>query len=686
MQTVYLGLLGLTCICMPITALKTNSNSKSLTRYSKNDNLFYYVPLEQSIERLPRSEYHSRFSAVLDMTKAEVWNTYHRSDSKRIAGQTKKYFTFLGNQAHFKARMYPKVGNFFNPFHFASYQQSVAPLTKTQHKMANATIYNLLLNRQKKQAAHVVAALKQDLPNLSINSDNNYTCVLLSLDKPTAEKNVKTWTSFVGVYYLAIVNKLAMERGINIEAHLRSSFNTLRPSIAECGKSLRISFGLVPDEYLNCVIDGIKLVQRILGSVEDKTQGERFKVTLDIKRLKNDLEKYSKDRTKKIKLKDTLWDTLWAAGDSKGCSFASQIFRKPHTTEYLIDLILNNFLDKSLEDLFNDEQALQKAITDPLIKLFKLYKLSNGHLTFDVKSKTLKSYDWQNETKIEDKTFWDAVKILSQKWRIKKTDLNNILKAQKASHLHSMLEHLGCQFTFSPNSYQNVTDGNGSDSDEEAELAISKKKSVPVHARKLITATGMRAIQLSYAVGRQYLEEQGADILNVGFNADRMYYETDDAIANHPIPLDSIKNNTAYAHIGFFDLNHCNSLQDLDDDDEDVLFANVHDKDRIAIVDTTSATTDEMKQVLKKLYKQRPKLEAIICLSSGLKNEQGMMDYNPYGTIRIFAKTKQIKENLYDKLVELEEEADYHHPKHSHMIRKTAKDSGMTPTNRSILK
>jgi hypothetical protein len=79
------------------------------------------------------------------------------------------------------------------------------------------------------------------------------------------------------------------------------------------------------------------------------------------------------------------------------------------------------------------------------------------------------------------------------------------------------------------------------------------------------------------------------------------------------------------------------------------------------------------------------KYQMTITVSSGLKNEQAMSDYNPYGTIRIFARSKDDCSIIYNQLKIFENDAKYKHPKCSHLLRKNAKDAGFTPTNKAIL-
>ena len=108
--------------------------------------------------------------------------------------------------------------------------------------------------------------------------------------------------------------------------------------------------------------------------------------------------------------------------------------------------------------------------------------------------------------------------------------------------------------------------------------------------------------------------------------------------------------------------------------------------DRVCILVTTSATTIEIAQHMLQIWYIAPSLRVIILVSSGLKNEQAMSDYNPYGCLRIFAKSKLECDMIYADLKQLELEAGYKHPLGSHLIRKTAKADGFTPTSSEILK
>lgn len=632
---------------------------------------------------LPRSEFHCRYPSLFDMTDPVRWSTYHRSDFKKIEGTTKDLFKFQGNQESITTGMYPKTGNFYNPFHFARYKKALKPVKKALAISEPALWYDRLLEQQKNMAAYVVAQVNERDPDILINADNNYTCVLFSLPKPADEKNPKIWSQFLSVYLIAFANTLADERGINIEMVHRSSFGCLRPSVADCGESVRVNLGLTPKPYADCVIDAIMFLQKLV-----KNQNA-FEIPFQSVALTKTLKNYNKIKSTKtkpvdIQLRDTLWNTLWAPGDSSNKSFASQIFRKSVVKECLVDLIQNACLDHPLEEIFQDKKACNKAFVEPLKKVLQSIKLNGKSLSMQLDSDDLTSYEWGEAEKVVDDEFWALVKEMAELLGATKKEVATLVKEQKTEDLHSCFEAWIANFIFQPKADQSVEDGNGSDSDEEGELEI-KGEPQTIHAKKIITATGMRAIQLIHAVSRKYLHDTyQIDPLYLTFTASQMYYETDEALSKHPIPIDYVHDKPkkrVQTNVAFFDVNHCNTTHEEMTDE----IALIDKKDRICAIDVTSATTREIQETLVRLYEERPNLEIILTISSGLKNEQAMGDYNPYGTVRIFSKNRESLDVIYDDLVELEEQAGYLHPKESHLIRKSAKLAGMTPTNASIL-
>lgn len=629
----------------------------------------------------PRSEFHCRFPGFHCM---EHWSTYHRSSFKKLKDVSTKKFTFTGNQKKDSPGMFSKTGNYHNPFAFNNYQSELKSTKMRVNPESPAVWYDRLLTTQKNLARYALDQVLSRDPNFMINADNSYPCVLFSLPKPKAEKNPSIWSETLLVYLIALTNKLALERGINIEMVRRSSFGSLRPSVAECGESVRINLGLSPKVYVDCVVDALFYLKKLFAN------SQFFEIPMNSKALSNSLnayniEKSTDKKTVSIQLKNNLWNTLWAAGDSSKKSFATQIFRKAVVVEYLIDLILDACLDNTLEELFNNTQSIKRAFALPLKKILLAIQLKGNSLSINVSRDLLKSYQWKEAQIIDDQGYWLLIEELAQRLRVPKTEIRKVLKTQTTEDLHSRFEAYVANFTFMPHYYKNLEDGYGSDSDEEADLPIHESTQ-KVYAKKLITATGMRAIQLIYAVSRQYLYDQyQVDPLHLTFTAQQMYYETHEGLCKFAIPFDppceNRNNRGKQQNISFFDINHCNTTHEK----MRTILRYIEKKDKVCAIDITSATSQEVHDTLVNIFEKRPEMEAILTISSGLKNEQFMSDYNPYGTIRIFTKDKNSLDKIYHDLIKLEVEAEYKHPKESHQIRKTAKEVGGTLTNGVIL-
>lgn len=122
----------------------------------------------------PRSEFHCRFPSLFTMDDPVRWSSYHRSIYKKIEGTSNSNaYKFQGNQSAITAGMYPKTGNFYNPFHFYRYQQALKPNAQAISTYKDAAWYDYLLTRQKKAAAFVVETIKATDPNFVINCDNH---------------------------------------------------------------------------------------------------------------------------------------------------------------------------------------------------------------------------------------------------------------------------------------------------------------------------------------------------------------------------------------------------------------------------------------------------------------------------------------------------------------------------------
>ncbi|UMR32235.1 hypothetical protein MJ904_08720 [Massilia sp. MB5] len=103
------------------------------------------------------------------------------------------------------------------------------------------------------------------------------------------------------------------------------------------------------------------------------------------------------------------------------------------------------------------------------------------------------------------------------------------------------------------------------------------------------------------------------------------------------------------------------------------------------IIDTTSATTEKMGEVLNQ-FKDAPVPGVLYFVSSGLKNEQGGADVNNYGTMRVFVKSgHDASDQQLGEILSNIDNTDKGLARFSHEYRRTMKEMDLVPTNRSIV-
>jgi hypothetical protein len=635
--------------------------------------------LSEALVRLPRCEFYSRYSVPFFMEKSSHWNTYHRSRFKRLEEVKPSQYSFKSDPS----AKPDKSGTYLNPFCFTNYQKAVVIQKDRPKKHYPENTYDNYLHYQNTMANYIVAQLKERHLPLKANCDNAYPSVLIDFPKPSKAKSVD-WVNFVIVHYMAICLKLTNERGLNCEIVRRSSFGHLRPSVAETAPSMRINVGVIPKDYADVLVDAAELTHQLLGM----TAESNFARPLALPELSQAMDDYNKAGKKsrgnvEIKLPANLWQALWSAMDRKGHSLVYQLMRK----EINVEAMINHILDKMLASELNAEKILasplliQETFVTPWIDVLKAYRLNEkNQMSISWRTSQLPSYKWQQEpVLIKDEAFFPFVQGLFTVF-----DHPRILdtKIQTLQNLHGELETASQTLFFNP-PHQLHEDGYGSDSDTEGTISLARERTI-IYAKKFITATGMRSIQLAFAAIKRHLGEQTQlNFRNLGFNTQYMYYETKEALQKHAIPivLHNINELAQPLEVVLYDLNHCNTSHQKTAPVTEV----VKDSSTICILDTTSATNSLVAESIKELMTKNPHLSTIILVSSGIKNEQAGSDINPYGTIRIFSRNKSERDGLYKQLASLEAEAGYKHPKTSHLLRKTAKERRMTPTNEGIL-
>ncbi|GGI92591.1 hypothetical protein [Legionella impletisoli] len=628
---------------------------------------------------LPRCEFYQRFATVARMTESKHWNTYHRSIFKRIEGVKPSQFTFHPTKPDEKITKACKTGTYYSPFYFAGYQSAVVPKAE-EGKTYPSQSYDAFLDYQRKIARYIVDEVAKKQPRLLVNADYDYPCVLIQFPKPKEAKE-NDWVHFVILHYVAIANDLSERSGLNCELVRRSGFGHLRPSVSETAPSLRISVGFIPKEYADVLIQALLITYQLLCGKERVVYDKPFAIP----ELTTVLQSYNEARglqdKKMVALQATLWKTFWSRFDSKGGSFLAQILRKELCAEWIINQLMDGFR-RCVDIPYSSIKSLESLVITPWVEMLKHFTNAQDSrvLSLTPPKEKLPTYSWHSKpVAIHDESFLQILQRLHIVFDIEKCDQTIHLEG-----LHERLEAASAEMFFKPIEMEHE-EGYGSDSECEEMVPLAKKKET-LYAKKFITATGMRAIQLVFAaVKRHWHEDYGLDFRNLRPELEGMYYETKEALTTHaiPIPVHSIETLAANQYVlPFYDLNHCNVTHAKPKLLEERSFS----RSQICVLDTTSATTNKTAKACRFIFNKNPDITSIILVSSGLKSEQAGSDLNPYGTIRIISRTAKERDALYADLVALEEKANYKHPAKSHLLRKNAKLRELTPRNMGLFK
>ena len=659
------------------------------------------IELSSTIETdsafFPRCEYYSRFkdTTYFDMNTPEYWRTYFRSttrggDCDRYAKEFKDSLKTFGNSninpTHTKE--HAKSGAFVSPFFHTRYKKIILPNTDSKKIVSRDFLYDKIL----KYKQSLCSTLKSRIDNSHFNKvvaiyNNEYPCIMIcvqGISLGNGKRNIDSWYKMIMSYYVAIVNYLSKNKGISIELVLRSSFGHNIPSVDSTEESFRINIGIIPKRYLDVLLEGLEFLNsQIIPALERSIipdnilQKMNFQIRAYNKREKVKLDEWSK------KLFDTLNLQAVKGQNKKHVNVIHEaVARGRNYPDLLVDLII---------------EELESATIDyarPLIKMLSMLDYSHKSITLSITSE----YSYNSQKKklnffkmvqaIEDNEFWGLLAQISNSLH-NLGRLSGQIKYKQLEGIYSALEEANLNFIRS-SGYQDADDGVGSDSDCEVDSGLGQAKQIPhIYARKIITTTGMRAINVAAFLAFQ-------DIISASENQYRldtwdMYYETEKAIDNVSDVMIKLfqmvkKDNRSkkVSKILFFDLNKCNVQQN---DIQSNLLVSLQGvgKDFLVILDYTSATTDK---ILEAIVICLQKVRTVLLVNSGLKNEQIGSDMNPYGTLRIVSTDHNKMLSLYylaKGILSQENFKDYL-PKVAHQIRKSYKNSGFVVTNRDIFK
>ena len=646
----------------------------SFSNWLLKPQLFAIMPNKEAYK--PRCEFYTRFTTSEDMPDSKRWNTYFRSRFSRTVGSKPSEKVFHPHKPGKTITEASKTGTYYSPFHFKAYRDEVKPIKRKQTIKYPDNAYDDLLAYQRKIANYMVSEMGKKKLNWSVNADNDYTCVLIKFPKPPAAKEAD-WVNLVILHFVAITNHLSEEKGLNAELVRRSGFGHLRPSVCETAPSFRINVGFIPTAYADLLVEALEKTHALLCG----DNREVFNHQPNLPSVTEKLDAYNqakklKDK-KQLALKETLWDTLWTRFDSCGGSVVKQGMRCEITAEWLVNGLIDGF--RQHPDAFDTKKKLKSVVVYPWLRVLRNVSINGTVLSVKPPVESLPSYQWQKPAEaIDDPEFTQIINRLH-------TIFDDVSQPQKTLQgLHEHLEAASKKMFFNPVEMDHE-DGCGSDSECDDDIQIGKKKA-KVYAKKFITATGMRAIQLAFAAVKLYLQQDlKLNFRNLQIETGFMYYETEDALTKHAIPikLESVNDLAAQVYkLHFFDLNHCNTTHKKTPE----VTKQIPDTFPICVLDATSASMEKMATAGQNIFKKNPNVSTVIFVSSGLKNEQAGSDINPYGTLRIFSRTQKERDDIYEWLVALEEKAKYEHPGISHLLRKNAKERKLTPTNLGIFK
>ena len=175
------------------------------------------------------------------------------------------------------------------------------------------------------------------------------------------------------------------------------------------------------------------------------------------------------------------------------------------------------------------------------------------------------------------------------------------------------------------------------------ETSSSKSKKHSSHA-KLRVCSGMKAILLAQYGALFHLKEQGENFYSK--DTAQMYYEVEDALKT--VKYDKMTERSKHQkHILQYDLNHCNASNSSDNKSlaEKLEACNP----TVVILDYTSSTYTEIDEALKQCF-SRSNVNLVIMVQSGLKNEQGGYDFNPYGEVRVLARDRKTCNSIIEQM------------------------------------
>lgn len=624
----------------------------------------------------PRGEYYARLKGTtfFKMDKPKHYETYHRSEKTRTAKlapeparrYTPNVSTPLEKRKENPFCFYAHMGAYKNPFELAPYQ---AMLHQTEKTVGVATnIHDLLLHYRRAMAEVAVNRFNEKFKEAGFLTNapivyvqNNYPCIMVSfstfaeiLKKGHPLTSGLTSTPAFQRYFIcifvAILNAEAIKQNWPIEMVVRSSFNHNIPSVCETEETFRISLGLVPKAYAELIGDTLVSLCRLLKEIVEK----KYPVVQISEKLHSAAFEYNKKKKGSLDFHDkNLWGLLNSPGDSTGKKVMTQCFRNKGVEDWLINRLM---------DLLKHEKPLEA------IEKASLEMISKLDISITPKSATVSMNRSEIEKELSAKRGEIVVGSFEPLYQSDPNFLSIITSLANAveievpkMNLYAELERAVINYLVSHKASEAKEASLGSDS--ECEMYLSDDDAAEkliVHHAKLRLRNGMACIVAAHHAAAFILS--AADKKQLLVDHKSMYYEVGSAIpyvnvfgltkgTNTSKKAGDLSSSGEADKIGsvlYYDLNHCVS-SGYDPADRSLEVELNDKKPDIVVLDITSATEEETMRAVKDCFKMKA-INYVFVLESGLKNNQGGADFNPYGELHIIARNKNDCQHVFQNL------------------------------------
>lgn len=608
---------------------------------------------------------------------------------------------------------YAHTGGYRSPFSMASYAEALSldklidegkidirdRLLWYKNEMAKIVVNSFEVRNKNKQK---IGKKKSYIRPIAY-AEHDYPCVLVALPVlNTAEiqtEATKYWDGHKKPFqrlilcsFIAFLNVEAIQEGIPIEMVLRASFGHNSPSICETDDTFRINVGLIPQKYAILIGKALYKLNEAINAISDHTsqpapfddsfharvrvynvnklkevinenacyvalRGTRDFIKAEhseeaFQRLYKSFAKIDKDNKVRkasfypVMLKDkNIWQVIRAYGDSGAKSVLNECFREKGTEDWFTNQIMEALLTGSANPIETALDKLLRCLVYGEKAVTMNYEKIHRELKFAKREFANPSFE---KIYAEDPAFSEMVEILCGAFSIDKP----------TTALYAELERGGIKLLTTHKASEQLSEQPdfGSDSefsDELTDVELTEKPHLS-HV-KLRVCAGMKAILLAHYGALSYLYSLG--IANYDKDIQQMYYEVEEALRfveiSKPVRNKIRANIIAEIKTGsvskilHFDLNHCNAGNSADNKNLKEKLNTV--KPRIVVLDYTSSISQSVEKALHECLSNQA-IEFVICVNSGLKNDQGGLDFNPYGEVRICARNRKIATEIYEMM------------------------------------